>query len=120
MDFVHAITTLAHLFALQTAPGLGYQTLVILSTLASFVWHSFGGEFSGLLYYLDYGFAGIWFLTDALLGVQTPHFENILFWNCALIMLHHFMTGWWLTLWHLFSAAKCMLVAWMLRDGLRT
>jgi hypothetical protein len=116
MGFANAITTLLHLAVLQTAPGMVYSTIVSLSTFASFVWHLSGGEFSGWLMILDYGLAFTWFLTDIVLSLRTHHFENVLFWNMMLILLHRVMTGWMHAVWHVFSALKCILVSKMLTD----
>ena len=110
MNFVYAITTLPHLFVLQTPPGLFYTLIVSLSTFASFVWHLNGGE-SGWLMDLDYALAVVWFLTDTLMSIHTSHFENILFWNCMIVVLHKVMTGWMHAAWHVLSALKCILVA---------
>jgi len=116
MDFVNAITTLLHLAALQTSPDVFYSTIVSLSTLASFVWHLSGGEFSGWLMTLDYGLVVIWFLTDVTLTLRTPYFQNVLFWNMMTLLLHRVMTGWMHAVWHVFSALKCILVTKMLTD----
>ena len=116
MDFVYAFTTLLHFAALQTSPGLFYSTIVSLSTLTSFVWHLSGGEFSGWLMALDYGLAVVWFLTDIALSIQTDEFENVLFWNCTILLLHKVMTGWMHAVWHLLSALKCILVTKILTE----
>ncbi len=110
MDYTNAITTLLHLVALQTPPGQFYTLVVTLSTFVSFVWHYSGGE-SGPLMDLDYALAVVWFLTDTLMSINTSHFENILFWNCMIAVLHKVMTGWMHAVWHVLSALKCILVA---------
>jgi hypothetical protein len=114
MDFVNAITTLLHLAALQTSPGLFYSAIVSLSTLASFVWHLSGGEFSGWLMKLDYGLVVAWFLTDMVLSLRASSFQNVLFWNCMILLLHKVMMGWMHAVWHVLSALKCILVTKML------
>jgi hypothetical protein len=110
MDSVNAITTLLHLVALQTPPGQLYTIVVSLSTFASFVWHYTGAE-SGWLMDLDYALAVVWFLTDTMMSMHTEHFENILFWNCIIAVLHKVMTGWMHAVWHVLSALKCILVS---------
>jgi hypothetical protein len=114
MDFVNAITTLLHLAALQTSPGLFYSAIVSLSTFTSFVWHLSGGEFSGWLMTLDYGMVVVWFLTDMALSLRASSFQNVLFWNCVILLLHKLMTGWMHAVWHVLSALKCILVTKML------
>ena len=103
-DDLVILTTLFHLFAMShTLPW--YSVLIATSTAASVAWHR-ANEADVLLAVLDYGIAGLWFVTDASLDWRTiPLNLGIAAANMA--MENH-------AVWHLLSAAKATAVTHLL------
>ena len=83
-----AITTLAHLYALQVSPSFTYSSILITNTGLSFLWHM-TDEQNVLIAILDHSVALAWALTDLSYGYRTGHLFEAFFFNVLL-----FFSGW--------------------------
>ena len=115
---------LAIYWALQISPY--YAILIGLSTIASVLWHINHEPKRTLLFYIDYGLAGIWTTADIILAIYTKHIFTILIIivlnAIALITNQIELPGISYetthALWHCISWFKCSLVAYILTQSI--
>jgi hypothetical protein len=107
-----------------TGNYMGYCAVIGISSILSVLWHR-THESRSALFWLDYGFAGIWTLYDCLLAALKPPFILLLVCtlNITTIILNQLVD--YLakkeilsyeighSIWHLFSASKSILVAYL-------
>ena len=130
------LTTLPHFFSIGMVvnstslqyPGIyiGYCVVIGCSSILSVIWHHHH-EPKSILFWLDYTFAGIWTLYDCILAsLLKPSYSIILvcMLNIITIIFNQLVdylakkelilyeTGH--SIWHLFSASKSILVAYLL------
>ena len=127
-------STLFHLLA--TIPPLNsnhpfryaYTSVIITATLLSALWHykqqtQTQQEYlsEGVLLYLDYSFATIWFFYDMGMVSQLPHPEKlpIIVSSIFILCLHQLCSAEqnyviYHSLWHIASAVKCVYVSYKL------
>lgn len=118
------ISTLPHALAIYWAYQIMpfYAVLIGLSTIASVLWHVNHEPKNTLLFYIDYGLAGIWTLTDIILAIYTKNMITlllILFLNAIAMITNQIQLSGISyetthTLWHCISWFKCSLVAYIL------
>lgn len=101
-------------------PLTTYASVIICSSIASVCWH-YQRERKNIVFYVDYGFAGLWMVFDVYLGFTRTSLETAL----AIVLLNLFV--FFLnkltdrarnyaqahSFWHLCSVAKALLVAYM-------
>jgi hypothetical protein len=112
-----ALTTLAHLYALQVSPTLFYSGLIVTNTGLSFLWHV-TEEQNILLALLDHGVALVWGLTDLSYGYSSGclfeafalNFGIVLF-EIATQTTNRNSYERWHSVWHLVSACKVFALA---------
>lgn len=117
------LTTLPHYiacyFAYQT--NIPYAIICAASTTFSVIWHR-AGETRSTLFYLDYGFAFLWFLTELILASLTKDLFLVfivLAINAAVcvaneIRLYGIPYDTIHSIWHCLSAFKGVFVAYLL------
>jgi hypothetical protein len=112
-----ALTTLAHLYALQVSPSFAYSTVLITNTGVSFLWH-LAEEQNRFLALFDYGLVLIWGFMDLSYGYRTGFFFEAFvsnFFVCILDMLTVYQDRIsyevWHSAWHLVSAYKVFVLA---------
>lgn len=127
------LSTLPHFVAiwfLLPLEGLAalqlYAGLIAASSCASVAWHVHGEPY-GRLFWLDYGLATAWTVTDLVLAAEggAQLFATVAYLNVLTVMTNKLSD--WLaekgvvsyevghTAWHVASWSKCWLVAWLLR-----
>ncbi len=112
-----AITTLAHLYALQVSPSTEYSFLIAANTSLSFLWH-LSEEKDVVLAIFDHGLALVWGYTDLVYGYRTGHLFETVTLNFLVFALDGLIVYkerdsyvFWHSLWHLFSALKVFALA---------
>lgn len=114
---ITAITTLAHLYALQVSPSFQYSAIIITNTGLSFLWHC-AEEQNILLAIFDHGLAILWGLTDLSYGYSTGYFYPAFVLNFLVFILDGLTVytdrdsyELWHSAWHLVSAYKVFVLA---------
>ena len=120
------LTTLPHYiacyFAYQT--NILYSTIIFLSSSFSVIWHFFNQP-RNILFYLDYTFAFLWFLTELILAfiskdlflVIVVILLNILVVLSNKIKLSYMSYDTIHSIWHIISASKGILVAYLINKN---
>jgi hypothetical protein len=101
-----------------------YVFIIITSTTLSVIWHLLFEPF-GLIFYLEYLFATLWFLYDLKLSIQTSNYFvyiQVLFFNFLIFILNiifNMMNPEYYvvfhSIWHLLSALKCYYVSFLIK-----
>lgn len=113
------LSTLPHFVTLYFSRShMGYSTIVFLSSSASVFWHRTIESKEDPLYEIDHGLAAIWGAYDVFLALWYFKYSVIAL-NILNLALYHasansknYHTAH--SLWHLFSSAKSILVAYIL------
>ena len=113
---MNVLTTLTHLGALFPVVSTDYSAVIILSTTLSVLWHE-AGEPGGALFYADYGAAGLWCLFDLH---YSDYDINVLLLNLAVGILNPVFGDTYHFLWHLLSASKALVVAYLIQREMRS
>ena len=121
------VSSMLHYFADQpfTKKNLigkynNYVLTIILSTTLSILWH-ISNERYGLLFFLDYSFAYLWFLQDVYHGYNNNHLFQILYLNMFILILnicssyknYYYYTH---SVWHIISALKCYYISTLITN----
>ena len=106
------LSTIPHYLSIRF-PWNSHNYIIIASSTFSALWH-FYGEPKTLLYYLDYFFALVWFLTDILRSRK--FLKTIIALNAIVFITNiciKYNSDYWLyhSLWHLLSSEKCLYVS---------
>ena len=114
------LTSLFHLLALEQSPHPQYSRIIIVSTGFSVAWHLYE-EPRNWLELADYAMAAVWLVYDILMCVSTRYKNHIVLLNMAVMILNRVsqFTGHYEAVhsfWHLVSAGKAYMVAWLLQD----
>jgi len=114
------LTTLFHLLALEQSPHPVYSRVIVLSTTLSVAWHLYE-EPRNCLEIADYTMAAVWLAYDIIMSVSTRYRRQIVALNMAVMILNRVsqFTGHYEAVhsfWHLVSAGKAYMVAWLLQD----
>ncbi len=124
MDSLVAPTTLLHFAGLYWSPTPTYSIILSASTATSFAWH-LTNEKNTALTFLDYSFAGIWFMYDMYLGYPVYEIQRRVWYaNYCIFILNisvEYFThadrlkySTWHSVWHILSAIKVFYVAHLL------
>lgn len=123
MNILIITSALHYLAILPFAKYNNYVLTIIISTTLSILWH-LNREPYGILLYLDYTAALIWFLYDIYLGQETNNLlvvRLIILYNIIIFILniisiyykYYIITH---TIWHILSAIKCYYVSKLIVD----
>ena len=113
---MNVITTLPHyLAAVPMLLPLDYKTIVVVSSTLSVIWH-IQGEPTNIWFYLDYGSAGVWFLSDVYYGCKLNKNEIVLL-NLIIFFLNIYLKDYH-AFWNILSCMKCIYVSIQLQQGL--
>lgn len=116
------ISTMLHYFAIIPFSNKilieqysNYILTIILSTTFSILWHT-NSYPAGILFFMDYSFAHLWFLQDLYHGYNKNHLLKILFLNMFVFILNIFSSYkiyyyYTHSIWHIISAMKCYYVS---------
>ncbi len=118
------ISTLPHFFSIlpiikyYNKYTYGYINIIILSTTLSILYHTYE-ESNRIINFLDYSFAGIWFLYDIYMGYKYTNkivLYKIMLSNSISFLLntqisHNTYYQFNHSIWHLINAYKCFYVS---------
>ena len=127
MHSILILSTLPHYASAYILPEgiitLPYIICIVASTTASIVWHIIGEPTEGLVYMIDYGLAGLWFIFDICMASYIHRrqvYLKILLLNGIVFYLHiiHSVTNKsnddyyiYHSVWHLVSSAKAFYIS---------
>ena len=121
------LTTIPHVFSIYWAVDVHptYVGIIVASTCASVCWHMAHEPQRSIVFYIDYGLAGVWTITDIALAYFTHNINTIIgvtILNAIALITNHIRIPSMTyetthSIWHCISCLKASLVAYLLANS---